>query len=204
MDVVAFYAISEHNNFDRYPALGRSLQVIFILFLALTPLLALPIESSIHFIDVTDSTGIHFKHANGASGEFHLHETLGAGGAFLDYDNDGDTDLLVTQLNGTVTLLRNENKTSNNWIRLKLIGTRSNRDGIGTRITLTIGTESQTREVHVGYSYLSSNDPTVRFGVAERTLVDRIKIRWQSGVVQVLENLAVNQELVVTEPLSNK
>ena len=64
--------------------------------------------------------------------------------------------------------------------------------------------ESQTREVHVGSSYLSSNDPRVLFGVAERTVVDKLKIRWQSGVVQVLENLAVNQELIVTEPLSNK
>lgn len=124
------------------------------------------------------------------------------GALFGDYDNDGDTDLLVTQLNGTVTLLRNESKTRNNWLRLKLIGTRSNRDGIGTRITLTIGSESQTREVRMGSSYLSSNDPRVLLGVGAQDVVDKLEIRWQSGVVQVLENLTVNQELVVTEPLS--
>ena len=124
------------------------------------------------------------------------------GALFGDYDNDGDTDLLVTQLNGTVTLLRNESKTRNNWLRLKLIGTRSNRDGIGTRITLTIGSESQTHEVRMGSSYLSSNDPRVLLGVGEQDVVDKLEIRWQSGVVQVLENLTVNQELVVTEPLS--
>ena len=122
------------------------------------------------------------------------------GTLFGDYDNDGDTDLLVTQLNGTVTLLRNENKARNNWLRLKLMGTRSNRDGIGTRITLTIGAESRTREVRTGSSYLSSNDARVLFGVGQRTTVDQLKIRWQSGVVQVLENLTVNRELVVTEP----
>ena len=126
------------------------------------------------------------------------------GTLFGDYDNDGDTDLLVTQLNGTVMLLRNESQTSNNWLRLKLIGTRSNRDGIGTRITLTIGSESQTREVHTGSSYLSSNDPRVFIGVGVHDAVDKLEIRWQSGVVQTLENLAVNQELVVTEPHSDE
>ena len=126
------------------------------------------------------------------------------GTLFGDYDNDGDTDLLITQLNDKVTLLRNENHTSNNYLRLKLIGTRSNRDGIGARVTLTVGTESETREVHRGYSYLSSNDPRLTFGLGERTVVDKLQIRWQSGVVQTLENLAVNQELVVTEPLPSK
>lgn len=126
------------------------------------------------------------------------------GTLFGDYDNDGDTDLLVTQLNGTVTFLRNESQTANNWLRLKLIGTRSNRDGIGTRITVTIGSESQTREVHSGSSYLSRNDPRVLLGVGGQEIVDKLEIRWQSGVVQVLEHLAVNQELVVTEPFNVK
>ncbi len=133
---------------------------------------------------------------------FDDHPAVSRGTLFGDYDNDGDTDLLVTQLNGTVTLLRNESKALNNWLRLKLIGTRSNRDGIGTRITLTIGSESQTREVHTGSSYLSSNDPRVLIGVGAQGVVDKLEIRWQRGVVQMLENLAVNQELVITEPLS--
>ena len=126
------------------------------------------------------------------------------GTLFGDYDNDGDTDLLVTQLNDKVTLLRNESRSHNNWLRLKLIGTRSNRDGIGTRVTLMLGTESQTREVHRGYSYLSSNDPRLLFGLGKRTVVDKLQIHWQSGVVQVLENLSANQELVMTEPLSDE
>ena len=133
---------------------------------------------------------------------FDERNTVSRGTLFGDYDNDGDTDLLVTQLNDTVTLLRNENRISNNYLRLKLIGTRSNRDGIGARVTLTLGPESQTREVHRGYSYLGSNDPRLLFGLGERTVVDKLQIRWQSGVVQILENLAANQEFVVTEPLS--
>ena len=126
------------------------------------------------------------------------------GTLFGDYDNDGDIDVLVTQLNDKVTLLQNESGTHHNWFRLKLVGSRSNRDGIGARVTLTLGDESQTREVHVGYSYLSSNDPRLLFGLGERTVVDRLQVRWQSGAVQVLENLAANQELVVTEPLSDE
>ena len=136
--------------------------------------------------------------------QFEGQHAVSRGTLFGDYDNDGDTDLLVTQLNDKVTLLRNENRTSNNYLRLKLIGTRSNRDGIGARVTLTLGTESQTREAHRGYSYLSSNDPRLLFGLGERTRVDKLQIRWQSGIVQILENLAANQELVVTEPLLDK
>ena len=135
---------------------------------------------------------------------FDEHPAVSRGTLFGDYDNDGDTDLIVTQLNGAVTLLRNDSQPSNNWLRLKLIGTRSNRDGIGARITLTLGTESVTREAHSGSSYLSSNDPRVLFGVGQRTIVDQLKIRWQSGIVQILENLAVNQELTVTEPFSDE
>ena len=135
--------------------------------------------------------------------QFEGQDSVSRGTLFGDYDNDGDTDLLVTQLNDKVTLLRNENRTANNYLRLKLIGTRSNRDGIGARVTLTLGPESQTREVRRGYSYLSSNDPRLLFGLGERTLVDKLQIRWQSGVVQTLEDLAVNQEFVVTEPLSD-
>ena len=134
--------------------------------------------------------------------QFEGRDAVSRGTLFGDYDNDGDTDLLVTQLNDKVTLLRNENRTSNNYLHLKLIGTQSNRDGIGARVTLTLGTESRTREVHRGYSYLSSNDPRLLFGLGERTVVDKLQIRWQSGVVQILENLAGNQELVVTEPTS--
>ena len=126
------------------------------------------------------------------------------GTLFGDYDNDGDIDVLVTQLNDKVTLLQNESGTHHNWFRLKLIGSRSNRDGIGARVTLTLGDESQTREVHVGYSYLSSNDPRLLFGLGQRTLVNRLRVRWQSGAVQILEDLSANQEFVVTEPLSDE
>ena len=135
--------------------------------------------------------------------QFKGRDAVSRGTLFGDYDNDGDTDILVTQLNDKVTLLRNENRTANNYLCLKLIGTRSNRDGIGTRVTVTFGAESKTREVRRGYSYLSSNDPRLLFGLGKRTVVDKLQIHWQSGIVQTLENLAANHELVVTEPPSD-
>ena len=164
------------------------------------------IERTTDVLSYRQPNQLFLNQTDGTFGEMQLEDrhAVSRGTLFGDYDNDGDTDVLVTQLNGKGTLLRNENRTSNNYLRLKLIGTLSNRDGIGTRVTLTLGTESQTREVRRGYSYLSSNDPRLLFGLEERTLVDKLQIRWQSGIVQTLENLAVNQELVVTEPLSDE
>ncbi len=127
------------------------------------------------------------------------HPGVSRGTLFGDYDNDGDTDIVVTQLNGDVKLLRNESQ--HNWLRLKLVGNVSNRDGIGARVTLTLGTTSQVREVRRNASYLCSNDPRPLFGLGESTVVDKLEIRWPSGIVQELEHLPVNREIVVTEPM---
>ena len=162
------------------------------------------VEQTTDVISYKQPNQLFRNQGDGTFAEVPLEEqhAVNRGTLFGDYDNDGDTDILVTQLNGKVTLLRNENSNRNNWLRLKLIGTRSNRNGIGARVTLKVETESQIREVRTGYSYLSSNDPRLLFGLGKRTVVDRLQIRWQSGAVQTLENLAANQELVVTEPLS--
>ena len=164
------------------------------------------VERTTDVISYKQPNQLFRNQGDGTFAEVQLEEqyAVSRGTLFGDYDNDGDTDLLITQLNGTVTLLQNESATSNNWLRLKLIGTRSNRDGIGTRVTLTLGDESQTREVHAGSSYLSSNDPRLLFGLGEQTVVDKLRIHWQSGVAQILEDIEINQELVVTEPFSDE
>ena len=164
------------------------------------------VERTTDVISYKQPNQLFWNQGDGTFAEVRLAEqhAVSRGTLFGDYDNDGDIDVLVTQLNDKVTLLRNESGTHNNWFRLKLVGTRSNRDSIGARVTLTLGGESQTREVHVGYSYLSSNDPRLLFGLGDRTVVDRLHIRWQSGTVQILENLAANQEFVVPEPLSDE
>ena len=86
-----------------------------------------------------------------------------------------------------------------NWLRVKLVGTISNRDGVGARVVLTAGEAVRTQELHAGASYLCSNDPRVSFGLGDHTTIDRLEIRWPSGIVQVLENIKANRALVVTE-----
>ena len=113
MDALASNTSSERDSFYCccYAAFKSNLLVsitaIFALFLTLVPPPTLSRESPIHFTDVTDSTGIHFKHTDGAAGEFHLPETLGAGGAFFDYDNDGDLDLYLVNSAAPSMLYRN-------------------------------------------------------------------------------------------------
>ena len=140
------------------------------------------------FQEISENAGSYFQRA-----------AVSRGALFGDYDNDGDTDLLVTQSNGPVTLLRNENATQHNWIRIKTVGVISSRDGIGTRVTLTVGGRTQVQEVNPGASYLSSHDARLHFGLGSNATVDRLELRWQSGVRQVFENLPANREHIIAE-----
>ena len=124
---------------------------------------------------------------------------MSRGTLFGDYDNDGDVDLLVTHANGPITLLRNDSTPDHNWIRIKTVGVISSREGIGTRVTVRAGGRTQVQEVNPGASYLSSHDPRLHFGLASNTTVDSLEVRWQSGVVQIFENLPTNREHVISE-----
>ncbi len=126
-------------------------------------------------------------------------EKVSRGGAFGDYDNDGDVDLLITNLNDTPDLLRNEGGNHNNWVGLELVGTTSNRDAIGARVQLFAGGQVQTREVRRAYGYQSQHDPRLIFGLASLKEVDRVEIRWPSGRTQTLRNLPLRRYLVVRE-----
>jgi hypothetical protein len=123
--------------------------------------------------------------------------------AFGDYDGDGDVDVLVTNLNGVPSLLRNDTpREGRHWLALKLEGTRSNRDGIGSRVTLVSGGKKQVREMRINYSYLASNEPYVRFGLGLADIAERIEVRWPRGGTTVLENVKGDQVLKVKEPAS--
>ena len=143
-----------------------------------------------------DST---FQEVSANAGGYFQSAAVSRGALFGDYDNDGDVDMLVTQSNGPVTLLRNETRTEHNWVRIKTIGVISSRDGVGARVTLRAGEQTQIQEVNRGASYLSSHDGRLHFGLGAYTLVDRLEVRWQSGRVQVFENLPINQEYVISE-----
>jgi enediyne biosynthesis protein E4 len=144
--------------------------------------------------------GGKFKDVSWDLGSYFKEKYVGRGSCFGDYDNDGDIDAYIVNLNDRGSFLRNNKGNQNNWITLNLIGTTSNRDGIGARIKLTSEGKSQTAQRISTTGYLSQNDPRVHFGLAKDTIVDKIEIKWPSGKVQVLENIKINQILTVKEP----
>lgn len=127
------------------------------------------------------------------------------GCAFGDFDNDGDIDLVVNTINGLPQLLRCDSTSGNNWIKVKLIGVKSNRSGIGGRIvcTTTLGGESrphrQIDEVRSGGSYMSQSDLRVHFGLGKAEKVDLLEVHWPSGQVDRLKDVDVNQIIFVRE-----
>ena len=121
------------------------------------------------------------------------------GVSFGDYDNDGDLDIFVLNLNDIPTFLRNEGGNKNNWLMVKTIGVKSNREGIGTRVKLKCGEETQINEVRSGSSYLSQNDFRLHFGLGKSDTVDLLEVNWPSGLVERFEDLAANQLVVVKE-----
>ena len=117
-----------------------------------------------------------------------------------DYDNDGDVDVLVCNLDGPPHLLRNDGGNQRNYLSLRLVGTASNRDGIGARVSVVSGGVEQLAERVSGGSFLSHSDGRVHFGLGANTVAERVEIHWPSGRVQRLEDVPANQFLVVEEP----
>jgi len=126
-------------------------------------------------------------------------ENVARGCAFGDFDNDGDVDVIINNLDGPPTLLRNDGGNKNNWIMIKCIGTKSNRSAIGTRVKVKCGDHSQIDEVMSGSSYYSQNDFRLHFGLGSAAKVDRVDLTWPSGVKETFPNLPVNRLIVVQE-----
>jgi enediyne biosynthesis protein E4 len=119
--------------------------------------------------------------------------------AFGDFDNDGDTDIVVNNMNDLPSLLRCDQKNPNHWIKIRLVGTRSNRSGIGARLKCVTGNLVQIDEVRSGGSFLSQNDLRVHFGLEAAERVDQLEIRWPSGQVDLFRNLPADRILTVRE-----
>jgi hypothetical protein len=122
----------------------------------------------------------------------------GRGVAVLDYDLDGQIDVALRNYRQPAQLLRNRGG-SGHWVEIKLVGTRSNRDAIGARLTLTTGGQQQTREVRAGSAYLSGSSLVQHFGLDGAERVDSLAVRWPSGAETLLTNLGVNQRYVLRE-----
>jgi len=119
--------------------------------------------------------------------------------ATADYDNDGDLEIMVSNMNDSPDLLRHARKNSHHSILVKPIGTRSNRDGIGTKVLVVAGGLAQYDEVRSGGSYLSSSDLRLHFGLGVATRIDRLELTWPSGQKDVVENPPLDCILVVKE-----
>lgn len=141
------------------------------------------------FIDVSAESGSVFQQA-----------WVGRGMAVGDLDNDGRLDAVVTTNDGPVHVLHNETETKNHWLILKLVGHRSNRDGIGAEVRVVTGAGAQLATVTTASSYLSSSDRRVHFGLGPETVARTVEIRWPSGTVQRLEHVRGDQILPVDEP----
>jgi len=126
------------------------------------------------------------------------------GAAFGDYDNDGDIDVLVLNMNEAPSLLRNDGGNKNNWIKIKLIGTRCNRTAVGARVRVVTGKHAQIDEVHTGGSVMSQSDLRLHFGVGQLKKVDLIEVMWPTtgkiaGKTEKFTDVEVNQILTIKE-----
>jgi enediyne biosynthesis protein E4 len=146
--------------------------------------------------------GTRFRHVTKDVGGALVIEKSSRGAAFGDYDNDGDIDALVVNMNDTPTLLRNDTPRTRHWLTLRLVGTKSNRDAIGAKVIVEAGGRRQTATVRGDGSYMSHSDVRAHFGLGEITKASRIEIRWPSGLVQNEGPLAVDQFYVVKEGAS--
>jgi enediyne biosynthesis protein E4 len=145
------------------------------------------------FVDVTNLQGAEFRAPR-----------VGRGLAVGDYDNDGWQDFLVSNNGEDAQLFRNEGASlpvtkNNHWVAIQLVGTKSNRDAIGTQLKLVAGDLISYDEAKGGMSYCSAQDPRIFFGLGARDHIDSLEIRWPSGIKETITNVPVNTFLRIEE-----
>jgi enediyne biosynthesis protein E4 len=141
-----------------------------------------------------------FKDVSAAMGPGINEHYSSRGAAFGDYDNDGDVDVLVLNMNDLPSLLRNDGGNKQNWIKIKLIGTKCNRTAIGARLRVVTGKHIQMDEVHSGSSVMSQGDLRLHFGIGKLTTIDTIEVRWPTtGKIEGFSGVKANQILTIRE-----
>jgi enediyne biosynthesis protein E4 len=140
------------------------------------------------FVDVTSNSGPAVMTPHSSRGT-----------AFGDFDNDGDIDIAIINMNEPPSLLRNDCRARNNWLKVKCIGTKSNRSAIGARVRVITGKHSQMNEVLSGSSFLSQNDLRLHFGLGQAKLADLVEVRWPLGLVESFKNVEANRLVILKE-----
>jgi hypothetical protein len=144
--------------------------------------------------------GRRFDDASRDAGAALQRPIVGRGAAYADYDNDGDLDLLLTANKGPAVLLRNDGGNRNGALRVRTIGTASNRDGIGARVDVTVAGGGRRRQVvKTGSSYCSQSELPLTFGLGSAAAVTEVRVRWPSGRVDVAGRTAANQTITIQE-----
>ncbi len=118
--------------------------------------------------------------------------------AFGDFDNDGDLDILIMNMNEPPSLLRNDMTGANHWLKVRLIGVASNRSAIGAQVIATYGDRRQAQAVLAQSSYLSVNDRRLHFGLGAETKAS-LEIRWPNGRVETISNVAADRMVTIKE-----
>jgi len=126
-------------------------------------------------------------------------EKSSRGSAFADFDNDGDLDIAIHNLDSTPSLLRNDTQNNNHWLIVHIEGTESNRDGIGALIRIETATGIQVREIRAGSSFLAQDDIRAHFGLGQHQMVNRLEVHWPSGQIDTTDNLQADRIITIRE-----
>jgi len=143
--------------------------------------------------------GGKFEDVSTGAGQVLATKSVGRGACFADYDTDGRMDAYIVNLGAPGTLLHNVSTPVGHWLKVRLVGTKSNRDGIGAVVEVEAGGVKQRAERTAGSGYLSQDDWRLHFGLGAATKADKITVVWPSGIHQVVENIPAGQVFTITE-----
>jgi len=187
---VQFTDVENDGDLDLVAVTGFD-EFVFIFGIPGTPLLNSPM-----ILFVNDGSGNYSRDTGAGIGGSDDSRGLAA----VDYDRDGDEDLIVTNINEPVRLFENVSVNPGNWLNVRLVQTAgSNRDGIGATIFYTVGSLTRRRDMIVSDSYLTGSPPEILIGLASATSVDQLTVRWTDGSHSFYNNIAANQEIVFSQ-----
>ena len=149
-----------------------------------------------------ENTGKEFREVAAEHGSALKRSYLGRGLAVGDIDNDGDSDLLLLNAGEPPILLRNDGGNRNHWLGVKFVGTKSNRDGIGAKVTISAGGRQRSKELLGGTSYCSASDQRLLFGLGNNEKIDAITVHWPSGQITTLKDVAINRYVTIKEDVT--